>query len=227
MAIQQIRLPDGTEVILDEWLHWPQYSTIEFAAGAVLNLSAFSYVVGGRVATQGLPSRTALISDTNQTTATRMNHDEAFLAYGITYEAFGLTDQTIAGPPAVLTTPAPAVSSANLRRLQRDVVVSFKLGANISKPQFRAPLSWIGQGVGSPAFGVGDAPVAGVAFNYGTAGDITPASQRQWRLPIFVASDRVMRLQVQSHPSGAGNDPTTQAIRMRFYLDGLKRRPIA
>lgn len=229
MAINQIRLPNGEEVTIDEWLHWPLYSTIEFGAGIAVNLRAFTYVQGQRVPQQGtVPggTRSATVSDTNQVARTRMNHDEAFLAYSLTYESFGLSD-AYADSPAnlVLTAPAPVLSPQNLRRLQRDIVVSFTIGAGIDKPQFRAPLSWIDQGVGAPAYGSGDAPTAGVAFSYGTAGEVTPKSQRQWKLPIYVASDRVMHLNLKS-AYGAISD-LTQAVSMRWYIDGLKRRPVA
>jgi hypothetical protein len=46
MAIKQIRLPDGSEVVIDEWLHYQQFSTIEFAAATAVNLRAFTYVWG-------------------------------------------------------------------------------------------------------------------------------------------------------------------------------------
>lgn len=229
MAINQIRLPNGEQVTIDEWLHWPLYSTIEFAAGISVNLRAFTYVQGQRVPQQGAVtggSRTAGPNDTNQVARTRMNHDEAFLAYSLTYESFALSD-AYADAPAnlVLSSPAPVLSAQNLRRLQRDIVVSFTIGAGIDKPQFRAPLSWVDQGVGAPAYGSGDQPSAGVAFNYGTAGCVTPKSQRQWKLPIYVASDRIMHLNLKS-AYGAITD-LNQDVSMRWYIDGLKRRPVA
>ena len=48
MAIQQIKLPDGSVFNLEEWLHWPSFSVVEGAAGANVNLRAFSYVIGCR-----------------------------------------------------------------------------------------------------------------------------------------------------------------------------------
>ena len=228
MALNTIRLPNGETITIDEWLHWPIFSTIEFGPNIALNLSAFTYVQGQRVPRQGtLPvgQRNATVADTNMVARTRMNQDEAFLAYSITYEHYALTAAYADEDETVLQAPAPAVLAQNLRRLQRDVVVSFKIGAGIDKPQFRAPMSWIDQGPGAPAYTSGDQPSAGVAVGYGTAGPISPRSQRQWKLPIYIASDRVMRLEVKS-AFGAMVDQT-QAIRLRWYLDGLKRRPVA
>lgn len=230
MAIKKVHLPDGSEVIIDEWLHWPQFSVIEFGAAVALNLRAFTYVQGQNVPQQGVipgGARTATESDTNQVSRTRMNHDEAYLAYSLTYEHFALSDATIPdqSPAGILVAPAPVLSADNLRRLQRDVVVELIIGAGILKPQFRAPFAWIGQSAGSPAWTSGDAPAAAVAFSYGTAGEMTAKNQRRWNLPIFIQSDRVMFLQVRSE-QGAITD-LDQAVRLRWYLDGLKRRPVA
>lgn len=228
MALNNIRLPNGETIVIDEWLHWPLFSTIEFGAGIAVNMRAFTYVQGQRIPQQGtIPggTRTATPVDTNQVARTRMNHDEAFLAYSVTYEHFALSNATTGPGGAVLQSPAPMLSAQNLRRLQRDIVVELKIGAGIDKPQVRSPLSWIDQGVGAPAFGSGDQVTAGVAIGYGTAGPISPRSQRQWKLPIYIASDRVMSLTIKS-AFGAITDQT-QSVRMRWYLDGLKRRPVA
>lgn len=226
MAIKKVHLPDGSEVVIDEWLHWPQFSTVEFAGGVALNLRAFTYVTGQRVPQQGAVAggpRTATEVDTNQVARARINHDEAYLAYSITYEHFALTDAVLAGP--ILQAPAPALLSQNLRRLQRDVVVEFVVGAGIDKPQFRAPFAWIGQGPGAPAYTSGDAVVAGTNFTYGTAGCPSPKDQRRWQLPIYVQSDRVLYVQMTSFPGAIAD--LTQDVRIRWYLDGLKRRPVA
>jgi len=223
MAIKNIHLPNGENIVIDEWLHWPQYSVIEFAAASSVNLRAFTYVVGQRVPNQGLVSRNATEADTNQVARTRMNHDEALLIYSMTFEHFALTDaeQNVG---VVLGAPAPILLSQNLRRLQRDLVVELVVGAGIDKPQARSPLSWIGQGLGAKAYTSGDSGQAGVALSYGTAGH-SPKAQRMWQLPVFIASDRVFYLGARSYP-GAITD-LDQAVQMKFYLDGLKRRPVA
>jgi hypothetical protein len=228
MAIKKVHLPDGSDVVIDEWLHWPTFSTIEFAAGVALNLRAFTYVQGQQVPRQGnIAPRTATESDTNQVARTRMNHDEAYLVYSVTYEHFALSDASIPQeePPALLQAAAPALLSTNLRRLQRDCVVELIVGAGIRKPQFRAPFGWIGQSAGAPAYTSGDQVTATTVFSYGTGGEICAKNQRSFQLPIFIQSDRVMFLQVRAE-YGAITD-LTQDVRLRWYLDGLKRRPVA
>jgi hypothetical protein len=222
MAIKKIHLPDGEEVVIDEWLHYQQFSTIEFAAGSQINLRAFTYVQGQVVPQQGLVPRNATESDTNQVAKTRMNHDEAYLCYAITWEAFALSS---AESETFTLAPAPAMLSQNVRRLQRDVVLSLVVGANIKKPQARAPFSRYGQSVGAPAYPSSQALTAATAFSYGTGGKMSASNQRRFQLPVYIASDRVFYVEVRSFP-GAITD-LSQAVRLRIYLDGLKRRPVA
>lgn len=231
MAIQALRLPNGEEIKFDEWSDWPRYSTIDVAAANAgnFNLKAFSYVVGGRVtATAGVAARQATESDTNQIAKKRMNHDEAFLAYSWTYEVFATTDYTVS---QTTFATAPIFLSQNLRRLQRDLVVSLVVGAQIQKPQARSPLSWIGQGPGTPGWGTGSAVGPNVSVSMGTGGSPTPANQRSWQLPIHIESDRVYYVEVRGWRSPIGVTPAldavTQDFRMKLYLAGLHRRPIA
>jgi hypothetical protein len=237
MSIQQIRLPDGTEVVVNEWIGIPKFSTIEFGAGLDVNLRAFTYVVGNRVPQQGtIPvgaNRTADEKDTNITTRNRLNHDQAFIAYSMTYELFALSDAelTITSPDAqtVVVAPAPIVSSANLRRLQRDLVISLTIGANIDKPQARFPFAWMGQGVG-PVYAPSSQALAALnSFSAGTGGRVSPVNQRAWKLPVFIQPDQVFFVLVQSQrsPRNATAAPCDQAISMRLYIDGLNRRPVA
>lgn len=225
MAIKTIKLPDGRVLEIDEWLHWPQFSTFESAFTVGLDLRAFTYVTGQRVPNQGLVNRNATETDTNQVARARMNHDEAFIVFSLTYEIWGLNDaESDASPPNNLA-QAPLMLPTNLRRLQRDVVVDLFVGAGITKPMARCPLSYIGQGVGPAVNTTGPAPAALINPGHGTGGRVYPQNQRRWNLPVYIESDRVMSLRAFS-PVGviAG---LTQSYRIRWYLDGIKRRPIA
>lgn len=230
MAIEKIRMPDGTEIIVDEWIAMPRYSTIEWAAGIDVNLRAFTYVVGANVPQQGaVPGgvRVSTQTDTNQTTRTRLNRDQAFLAYSLTFEAFGLST---GGPAPQVDAPAPAVSANNFRRMQRDLVLSLVIGANIQKPQARMPFSWAGQGPGAKLYPSSGTMGADQALSVGSAGGgPSPKNQRSWRLPVYIAPDRVFYVETKSHraPRDASTGTLDQAIRLRLYIDGLNRRPLA
>ncbi len=224
MAIEKFRLPDGDEVVFDEWLHWPVFSTIEFAATSGVELRAFSYVQGQRVPALGVAPRNATSTDTNQTSGSRMSWDEAYRLFSITYEPFGMTDATIDDSPSILVNQAPGLSALNLRRLQRDLLLEFFVGADIEKPQVRAPFSYFHQGIGPVVYTSGDAVEAGIAFSQGTAGYVAWQHQRRFRFPISIDGDRVMFLKVSS---GFGViEGLSQDIRLRFYLDGVRRRPL-
>lgn len=250
MAIEKITLPNGEVYEINEWIHWPQFTTLEaeggvgaaldplgLGNGVSVNLDVFTYQVSQQVPRSGaILARQATESDTNQVVGSRMNYDEAFLCYSTTYEIFAL--ETAADPtgngPVMPTLPnnvqgaGPAFIGSNLRRLQRDCIFSLRVGAGISKPQLRAPLSYFGQGIGATAFGPGDALVAPpvtINMDYGTGGAISPRNQRAYVLPVFIASDRVMKGTFWS-PDGT-IEGVSQSYRMRWYLDGLKRRPIA
>jgi len=245
MAIEKIKLPDGRTVELSEWLHWPQYSTVEgqgginanldplgLGNGAAINLRLFTYVVGAQIPQAGSPStgrRSATRSDTNQVARARINHDEAYLAFSMTYEMFALNDDLpIPGLPNNVQAVEPIFTGGNLRRLQRDVLYELFVGARINKPQVRAPLSYFGQGVGAVAWGSGDALNTGaevINLSYGTGGPVSPMNQRRWQLPVYVHSDRVMFARLYS-PVGQIVG-LSQDWRFKGYMDGLKRRPVA
>ncbi|UCC73997.1 MAG: hypothetical protein JSV86_05420 [Gemmatimonadota bacterium] len=227
MAIRTVHLPDGTDIVIDEWLHWPLFSTLELDNAVGLDLRCFTYVVGQRVPRNGtIAARNATDADTNMSVRGRINHDEAFVCFSITYEPFAL-DSFTTGSPAQNFAVAPMIHSRNLRILQREVVVGLYVGAGIRKPQFRAPFSYVGQGPGAPAWGTGDAVDAAaiVRPSYGTGGRPTPNNQRRFNLPIFIESDRTMYFHARS-PNGVMAN-LSQDIRLRFYLDGIKRRPVA
>ena len=224
MAVKEIRLPDGRNVVIDEWLHWPLYSTVEFAATAGVQLRAFSYVRGQRVPSNGLPSRLATQADTNMNQRQMMSYDESFVMYAITYEAFALSN-TGEGP---VLGAAPVLQGANLRRLQRDLEIELILGAGQTKPQLRYTFSYLPQSVGAEAYGNDGS--ATLSVSYGTAGAIKPSNQRRLELPINIESERQMYLKVFSPfgtiSNGAASPDLTQDVRLRFWLDGMKRRPV-
>lgn len=239
MAIDTFKMPDGSVFRIEEWLHWPLYSTIEGAAGAQVNLYAFSYTVGNQVPQAGAIStgrRNATQSDTNQLVRNKINHDEAFIVFSTTYEVFAVEgsnnqDSVYTNPPLDDEAVAPILSGTNHALMKRDMMVELMVGANITKPMMQSPLAYIGQGIGAYATGSGDA--LGIAnggatalnLNYGTGGQLGPkVNQRRLNMPILITSDRTIKLKIFT-PVGALL--VDQDWRLRFYLDGIKRRPVA
>lgn len=239
MAIDKIRLQNGEEYELEEWLHWPLYSVVEGAAGASVNLRAFSYVVGNNVPQAGAIStgaRAATDADTNQVVRGKVNHDEAFIVFSMTNEWWAIEgstnqDSTYAVAPFDNSATAPLLSGTNLRLIQLYMMQQLFVGAGISKPMASAPMEYFGQGIGAVAYGSGDAltiangGASALNLNYGTAGPINPTrNQRGFAMPILVHSDRVMHVRL-STPAGALT--VDQDWRTKVILDGMKRRPVA
>lgn len=240
MAIKKIRMPQGQEFNIDEWLHWPLFSTVEAAAATQIDLRAFSYVVGQNIPQAGAIStgaRAATESDTNQVARSRINHDEAFICFSMTYETWALegtdnSNSVYAAPPLDVAAVAPIFRGTNLHNLQQQVLMQLFVGANITKPMASAPLSYYGQGIGSPAWGSGDALTVAIGaatslnLDYGTAGCVSPENQRRWILPVYIHSDRVAYVRLRT-PGAAALANVDQDWRLKVYLDGLKRRPVA
>lgn len=239
--IRTIRIGDQ-DFALDEWSHWPLYTTVEAAlstaaAPVIPNLRGFSYTVGQNVPSQGLAKRTADISDTNQAVRARINRDEAYICFAMTYEVFALENTATRDnnspfpvPPLNDESAAPMLTGTNLRQMQQSLMLELFLGANITKPMASAPLSWYGQSVGTYVAGPGDAVAIANAFgavainlNYGTAGELSASNQRSWQLPVEINSDTPMYSKL-SCPSGSFL--CDQDWRMRQYMDGIKRRPV-
>lgn len=248
MAIQTIKLPDGREIAITEWLHWPIFSTIEgeggigavndplnLGVGAAINLKLFTYVVGqqipqAKVSGGTLLNRNSTESDTNQVARSKMNQDEAFLGFGMTYEVTAIGNDTrIPNLPNNVQAVDPIFTGTNLRRLQLYTMYELNVGAGISKPQARAPLSYYGQGLGAYAWGSGDELSLGAAtvnLGYGTGAAIpSPQNQRRWQLPIYIHGDQVMYARLWS-PQGQ-IPGLSQNFAFKGYIDGLKKRPVA
>lgn len=230
-SIRTIRI-GNKEFALDEWSHWPLYTTVEGAAGVNVSLRGFSYTVGQTVPKVGtIPQRIALITDTNQSVRARINRDEAYICFAMTYETFALegSNSTYPNVPLDEEAAAPMLSGTNLRMMQMQLMLELFLGANINKPMASAPLSWYGQSAGAYVVGSGDAvaisngPAAALNMNYGTAGELSADNQRRWILPVEINSDTPMYSKLSS-PQGTLS--VDQNWRMRQYLDGLKRRPV-
>lgn len=239
MAIKDIVLPDGKRIVIDEWLHQPLYSTVEFAQADGISLRAFTYVPGGQIPrSSSMAQRQANDRDTNLSKRQGMPWDQSLIVYSTTYEIFALSDAgtyTTATSAAGLEAEAPAVSATNLKILQRFLMWDLVVGAGMRKPQYRSPFAYVGQSVGSPSWAAGDGldPLGNIRWSSGTGGNIHALNQRKFELPIYIAQDQVFYLGIYA-PTGtlsATNTGTSaglnQDIRIRAYLDGMQRRPVA
>ncbi len=246
MAIEKIRLADGTEINVEEWLRWPLFSSglgqgnvngVAPFVGAGGQLRLFEYVVGDNLPSLGTPAGApfqAGVTDTNQVVRGKINHDEGFICFNLTYEPFALDRDPAYGDQVddTISAPQPMLSGTNLRRLQTQMLLEMTVGAGITKPRVSAPLEYYGQHIGPTVATSGDAltqvgpaPVNNIALDFGTGGPVSPHNTRRWHLPVKIDANRDMFVALRS-PEGEiiGMD---QDWRIRVYMDGLKRRPVA
>lgn len=235
-SFNHIRFEDGSELSLAEWLGQAVFSVLEFSASAgVNNLRCFNYTRGQQVSSIGLPRRQATEQDTNLVKAQSMNQDEALLCFSLTMECFGVTPVTyVSGQTTHTVVPAPALSGTDLRRLQRDGVFEFYVGASLKKPQFDARFAYFGGSMGATVQASGDTGGgANISMDFGTAGPVSALNQHALDLPIYIGG-----FGDQARP---GNSMTfygrffnafggafaglRQGVRIRVEADGLKKRP--
>lgn len=228
-SLNKVKLADGTEVSIAEWYHQPRYSTCEFTAASSVNLRVFNYTPGQVVSHVGTAARTATLQDTNQVKRKAMNQDEALIVMAITYEAFALSSDS--DNSANVVSPQPMLGSTDLRRLQHEGIFELKVGLQ-KKPQYAIPLSWLCQSIGTKAF-ASPAGTTTVRIDYGTAGDLSALNQELLMLPIYIGGfgqhakpGNAMYYEGRFFTGDGGAfTRLNQNIRLKFWLDGLLKRP--
>lgn len=226
--LSSIRLQDGSEIDISEWIHDPLFSAADFTAGDQFKLDLFSYTRGQNVArTASTAARTANEGDTNLTRKRQMNQDEAMVIYAIHYELFQAEPATLVYPPVLDNgAPAPLIGAQDLEALQQSTWVELKVGAGIKKPQVELPLSQLGMSIDTRTYASTGLP----GLHIGSAGVATPANQAKFQIPVFVGgtgqnarpgNSRVFHMSWKSHTA-----PFLRASgSARFFLDGLRKRP--
>ena len=228
--VTKVRLPDGRVLTPGDWTSAePLYSTIEITSGPYTTLQAFSYALGGDVPGSNVGTgspRKSNLTDTNLLgQGAQLPENEELIVYAMEVEAFtvldtgGLDDGM--NPPAL-----PHVSVKNMLRLQRDLVLVMKIAS--VKEYTRAPLAWF------PA-STGVAPTYSQAVN-GTEGFVTGnngstdvGGKRVFASPLYVDGGEALVIDFLA-PKGEVeglNLGETGRIRLRTFLDGYRKRPVA
>lgn len=228
--VTKVRLPDGRVLTPGDWTSAePLYSTIEIAPGPYTTLQAFSYALGGDVPGSNVGTgspRKSNLTDTNLLgQGAQLPENEELIVYAMEVEAFttlddGGTDEGI-NPPAL-----PHVSVLNMLRLQRDLVLVMRIAS--VKEYTRAPLAWF------PA-STGVAPTYSVALNgqegfvTGNNGSTDVGGKRVFASPLYVDGGEALVVDFLA-PKGQVEDLSlgeTGRIRLRTFLDGYRKRPVA
>lgn len=225
-----IKLPDGRVLNPSDWTSAePLYSTVEVAAGAFPSvLTAFSYSRGGTVPGSVGP-RQALLTDTNlEGEGNRLPENEDLICFNIGVEVFkiGPAANTVDFPDP----EQPEMPLPDMLRLQRDLLVFFKI-ADV-KNYTASPLSYwpAGTGVDYTISGGLSRAAGGVT---GTArsnnGGTSPCDMRELASPLYVAGGESLAVDIEAGPNQVINLnlATDSRARLRIYLDGYRKRPVA
>jgi len=226
--VTKIRLPDGRTLQPGDWTSAePLYSTIEIASGPYTTLQAFSYGLGGDVPGSVGPRKSNLADTNLQGQGAVLPENEELIVYSLMIEAFTVNDE---GVENLIPTPSlPEVSLLNMLRLQRDLVVVMRIAS--IKEYTRAPLAWFPASTGvKPTYsGLGGGNVTGtVVANNGSS---SVGGKRLFASPIYVESGEALVVDFLA-PTGSIQDlglplGSDGRIRLRTFLDGYRRRPVA
>jgi len=233
--VTKVRLPDGRVLTPGDWTSAePLYSTIEIAPGPYTTLQAFSYALGGDVPGSNVGTaspRKSNLSDTNLLgQGAQLPENEELIVYAMEIEAFtvinaGSTDDGI-NPPAL-----PHVSVLNMLRLQRDLVCVLKIAS--VKEYTRAPLAWFPASTGvAPTYSqavTAAPPAVDVGFVTGNNGSTDVGGKRVFASPLYVDGGEALVVDFLA-PKGEVEDLSlgeTGRIRLRTFLDGYRKRPVA
>lgn len=232
--LYQIRLPNGCMVAPGDYTAAePLYSTVEVGTAAFTILSAFSYGRGGDVPGSVGP-RMSNYADTNlEGEGNRLPENEEIFIYALAVEVFmlGVEDTPEAIPPA----QAPDVSVLNMLRLQRDLFVETRIGTD-AKRYTHAPLSWFPGGTGALQWNSGALTPAGTGYFAGNNGMPNTYDSRQFASPLHIAGGETFGVDFKPGPGsvvGLNLDQTPPSgtvqgrMRLRTFLEGLRRRPMA
>lgn len=232
--VWKVRLPDGRTLVPGDWTSAvPLYSTVEISTGAFTVQTAFSYGLGQAVPGSVGP-RQSNLADTNlQGEGAQLPQNEELIIYVIGIEVFkiGLAGGSNGvGADQIPATDAPDVELMNMLRLQRDINVTLRIAA--VKNYTGSPLSYWPSGTGVQQYNSGArSAVSNGASGYvaGNNGSTDADQGRTLASPLYVAGGEAFALDISAGPGQVnGLDlAATGRMRLRCYLDGYRRRPVA
>lgn len=228
--IYKIRLPDGNVVTPGEWTTAePLYSTVEIGAAAFPVLTAFSYGEGGTVPGSVGPRSSTLIDTNLKGAGSQLPENEQILIHtiGVSIFKLGAAASVARFPDA----DNPHVPLDDMLRLQRDIVMRLRI-ASVKDFTHSCISYWPGgMGVASTYSG-GRSAVSGAAANgevVANNGSPSVDGQRRLASPLAIAGGEAFGIEFRPGPGQVNNLNLAAAARyrLRCYIDGVRRRPVA
>jgi hypothetical protein len=227
--VWKVRLPGGNVVTPGEWTTAePLYSTVEIAAGAFPAVVAFSYGRGGTVPGSVGPRQSTLIDTNLDGEGNRLPENEELVIHTIGVSCFKIGTQ--ADNAEFPGADNPHVELTNMLRLQRDLLMILSIAA--VKEYTRSTISYWPGGMGvSSVYSGGVTGVSGGTTGTAIANNGSPSvdGRRELASELYIAGGEGFQLTFRSGLgliSGLNLSPDAR-IRMRSYLDGYRRRPVA
>lgn len=228
--IWKIRLPNGKVVVPGEWTSAaPIYSTVEIGPGPFPVLTGFAYGQGGTVPGSVGPRQSTVIDTNLQGEGSRLPENEELVVYTIGIEVF-----KSGAAASVATFPdcdPPGVPLPDMLRLQRDIVCKLRIAA--VKDYTHSPMSYWPPGTGLDyVISGGRSQISGAAPNGevpANNGAPTVEGTRQLASPLYIGGGDQFAMDILAGPGSVVNLnlATNSRMRLRIYLDGYRRRPVA
>lgn len=233
----KVRTPDGNVYSPGDWTGAePLWSTIEIGEDSQQVLRAFSYANGSAAVPGSIGPRKANDADTNLRGAGgTLPESEELICFNISIDVFAIGGPGDAADDAIPQSDPPEVSALNLLRLQRDVIVEFKI-ASVNKVYIQAPVSYFPAAQGVKQFTSGArSELSDGADGYVSAQNGSPNAHeiRELASPLRVKGGEPFAVDFICGPgeitglnvNSNGNDDGR--LRLRTFLDGYRRRPVA
>lgn len=236
--IAKIRTPDGNTVTPGDWTGAEAlFSVVEVAQGPIEELIAFSYGVGASAVPGSIGPRRVLDTDTNlQGEGNRLPENEELILFNIAIEVFTIgTGGDPALDPIPLSDP-PETSLLNMLRLQRDMLTTIRIGS-VNKQYITAPLSYFPASMGSAASWSGarsELSLGALGYISANNGSHNAHDMRELASPVRVRGGETFGIDFDPGPGSiqglnvnAAQGGPEGRLRLRIYLDGYRRRPVA
>ena len=230
--VWKVRLPGGNVVTPGEWTTAePLYSTVEIAAGAFPAIVAFSYGRGGTVPGSVGPRQSTLIDTNLDGEGNRLPENEELVIHTIGVSCFKIGLHSGANPTdGFPDADNPHVDLPNMLRLQRDLLMILSIAA--VKEYTRSTISYWPGGMGvSSVFSGGVTSESSGSTGSVVANNGSPSvnGRRELASELYIAGGEGFQLTFLSGLGQvSGLDLAANArIRLRCYLDGYRRRPVA
>jgi hypothetical protein len=231
--VWKVRLPGGQTYTPGDWTaSEPLWSTVELTTGAVPVLSAFSYGRGADVPGSIGPRQSDFIDTNLEGEGGRLPENEELVIFSMAVEVFkiGAAGQA-GGVDAIPATDAPDFPLLDMLRLQRDMIVVMRIA--YVKEYTRAPLGYFPASTGVARMDSGSRTVisAGVSGTVvGNNGSTNVMDNRVFSSPLYVAGGESFTVDFRAGPGQINNidlNANTGRARLRVFLEGYRRRPVA